>query len=142
MLRYLHDYNVRDKYGAICIYWYFSYLSSTFSLKSIQSTQDYLTFIFFTLFLQVGFEGIRGKGWQGDIAIDEVKIVNCGGGGGGAGGGGGGGGAGAGGGGGSGSGKLNGIQCNSIGCDFFVVFCLLLCPFYGLSSEKSVALIK
>lgn len=81
--------------------------------------------------------------------------MNCGGGGGGAGGGGGGagggggggagggGGGGAGGGGGSGSGKLlNGIQCNSIGCDFFVVFCLLLCPFYGLSSEKSVALIK
>jgi len=42
------------------------------------------------LFLQVGFEGVRGKGWQGDIAIDEIKIVNCGGGGEGGGGGGGG----------------------------------------------------
>ena len=35
------------------------------------------------LYLQVIFEGIRGKSWQGDIAIDEVKIENCGGGGGG-----------------------------------------------------------
>ena len=32
------------------------------------------------LYLQVVFEGIRGKSWQGDIAIDEVKIENCGGG--------------------------------------------------------------
>ena len=38
------------------------------------------------LYLQVVFEGIRGKSWQGDIAIDEVKIENCGGGGGGEGG--------------------------------------------------------
>ena len=35
---------------------------------------------FFTLCLQVVFEGVRGKGWQGDIAIDEIKIDNCGGG--------------------------------------------------------------
>jgi len=35
----------------------------------------------------VVFEGIRGKSWQGDIAIDDVKIENCDGGGGGGGGG-------------------------------------------------------
>ena len=29
------------------------------------------------------FEGVRGPGWQGDIAINEVSIRNCGGGGGG-----------------------------------------------------------
>lgn len=45
---------------------------------------------------KVTFEGIRGPGWQGDIAIDEVSIKGCGGGGGegGAGGNGGGGGCG------------------------------------------------
>ena len=31
---------------------------------------------------KVTFEGIRGPGWQGDIAIDEVSIKGCGGGGG------------------------------------------------------------
>ena len=36
-----------------------------------------------SLYLQIVFEGIRGKNWQGDIAIDEVKIESCGGGGGG-----------------------------------------------------------
>ena len=41
-----------------------------------------------SLHLQVVFEGIRGKSWQGDIAIDDVKIENCDGGGGGGGGGG------------------------------------------------------
>ena len=63
---------------------------------------------FFPLFLQVVFEGVRGNGWQGDIAIDEIKIVNCGGGGEGGeeGGGGGGEGGQGGGGGGGGTGKL------------------------------------
>ena len=37
------------------------------------------------LYFQVTFEGIRGPGWQGDIAIDEVSIKSCGGGGGGGG---------------------------------------------------------
>ena len=30
---------------------------------------------------QVVFEGVRGTSWQGDIAVDDVKIENCGGGG-------------------------------------------------------------
>ena len=29
------------------------------------------------LHFQVTFEGIRGPGWQGDIAIDEVSIKGC-----------------------------------------------------------------
>ncbi|CAH3033235.1 unnamed protein product, partial [Porites lobata] len=33
----------------------------------------------------VVFEGVRGTSWQGDIAVDDVKIENCGGGGGGGG---------------------------------------------------------
>ena len=69
---------------------------------------------FVYIVLQVVFEGVRGNGWQGDIAIDEIKIVNCGGGGqgeeeGGGGGGeeGGQGGGGTEGGGGGGIGKLH-----------------------------------
>ena len=56
------------------------------------------------LHLQVVFEGVRGKSWQGDIAIDEVKIENCGGGGGGEGGGGGGG---------EGEGEGEGNECDA-----------------------------
>ena len=37
------------------------------------------------IILQVVFEGVRGTSWQGDIAVDDVKIENCGGGGGGGG---------------------------------------------------------
>lgn len=33
------------------------------------------------IILQVVFEGFRGTSWQGDIAVDDVKIENCGGGG-------------------------------------------------------------
>ena len=67
-------------------------------------------FILRSLYLQVIFEGIRGSNWQGDIAIDELKIINCDGGGGG--GGGAGAGAGVGGGGGKGCGEsvINYIQ--------------------------------
>ena len=29
--------------------------------------------------LQVIFQGIRGRSWQGDIAIDNIEILGCGG---------------------------------------------------------------
>ena len=75
--------------------------------KFISVDQKLCCLYLFTLFLQVVFEGVRGNGWQGDIAIDEIKIVNCGGGGeGGEEEGGGGGEGGQGGGGGGGIGKL------------------------------------
>ena len=35
------------------------------------------TFLQYFFFLQLTFEGVRGKDWQGDVAIDNILIYDC-----------------------------------------------------------------
>ena len=70
---------------------YFSRMSKLSSISLIiirLFTINYVNNHCYALYLQIVFEGVRGNRWQGDIAIDDLKIVDYGGGGGGGGGGG------------------------------------------------------
>ena len=68
----IHIECIRTSFGNQDLYSYFEVLQMNSVSCHVELNISFLV-------LQLLFEAVRGSSWQGDIAIDDVSVANCGG---------------------------------------------------------------